>query len=351
MLTAVMTFAGGIIKLLCSKWFKQGKNEGLQAIKDILLLIGGLTLSIVILTYVAKNTKWTNVAQGIMMLTTVVAFAISVLLVLGKESFKKNVSDGLKSLEKITLLIGGLTLATVALVLVAKNTKWTDVAQGIMMLTTVVAFTLGIAKLLGSKWFKQGKNEGLKGTKDLLLLIGGLTLALTILTYVAKNTKLSDVAQGILMLTTITAFAIGIIKLLGSKWFKQGKNEGLKGTKDLLLLIGGLTLATVALVLVAKNTKWTDVAQGMMMLTTVMAFAAGILLVLGKGSFKKNALKGLKSLEKIMLLIGGLTLSIAILTYVAKKTRWQDMVQGIIMLTAVVAFALGLIWILSRDSF
>ena len=118
-----------------------------------------------------------------------------------------------------------------------------------------------------------------------------------------------------------------------------------------MLLIGELTLATIALVLVAKNTKWTDVAQGIMLLTTVMAFATSILLVLGKGSFKKNASEGLKSIGKIMLLIGELTLSIAILTYVAKKTRWQDMVQGIIMLTAVVAFALGLIWILSRDSF
>ena len=45
--------------------------------------------------------------------------------------------------EKISLLIGALTLATVALVLVAKNTKWADVVQGIMMLGAVVAFALG----------------------------------------------------------------------------------------------------------------------------------------------------------------------------------------------------------------
>ena len=84
------------------------------------------------------------------------------------------------------------------------------------------------------------------------------------------------------MLTAIVAFTLGIIKILDSKWFKQGKNEGLKGTKELLLLIGGLTLALTVLVLVAKNTKWTDVAQGIIMLTTVVAFATGILLVLRK---------------------------------------------------------------------
>ena len=70
-----------------------------------------------------------------------------------------------------------------------------------------------------------------------------------------------------------------------------------------------------------------------------------------KNSFKKDALEGLESIGEITLLILGMTASLAIVTYVAKKTRWQDMVQGIIMLGAVVAFALGIIWVLSRDSF
>ena len=86
-----------------------------------------------------------------MLLTTITSFAIGILLVLGKESFKKNASEGLKSLDKIMLLIGGLTLSTVALVLVAKKTKWTDVIQGILMLTTITAFAFGIIKLLSSK--------------------------------------------------------------------------------------------------------------------------------------------------------------------------------------------------------
>ena len=245
------------------------------------------------------------------------------------------------------MLIGGLTLATVALVLVAKNTKWTDVAQGILMLTTITIFALGIIKLLDSKWFNQGKNKGLSGVKTVLLLFGGLSLATVALVLVAKNTKWTDVAQGILMLTTITAFALGIIKLLNSKWFKQGKNESLQGTKDVLLLIGGLSIATVALVLVAKNTKLSDVAQGILMLTTVVAFATGILLVLRKGSFKKNALEGLKSLEKIMLLIGGLTLATVALVLVAKNTKWTDVAQGILMLTTITAFSIGIIKLLS----
>ena len=115
------------------------------------------------------------------------------------------------------MLIGGLTLATIALVLVAKNTKWTDVIQGIIMLTTIPTFALGIIKLFDSKWFNQGKNKGLSGVKTILLLIGGLTLVLTVLVSVAKNTKWTDVAQGIMMLTTISAFALGIIKLINSK--------------------------------------------------------------------------------------------------------------------------------------
>ena len=342
MLSTISAFALGIIKLLNSKWFKQGKNEGLKGTKDVLLLIGGLTLATVALVLVAKNTKWTDVAQGIIMLSTITAFATGILLTLGKGSFKKNASEGLKSLEKIMLLIGGLTLALTVLVLVAKNTKWSDVAQGILMLTSITAFTIGIIKLLSSKWFNQEKNKGLQGTKDLLLVIGGLTLATIALVLVAKNTKLSDVVQGIIMLTTVMSFAGGIIKLLGSKWFKQGKNEGLQGTKDILLLIGGLTLALTILTYVAKNTKLTDVVQGMIMLSTITTFAISVLLVLGKGSFKKNASEGLKSLEKITLLIGALTLATIALVLVAKNTKWTDVAQGIMMLTTVVAFTLGI---------
>ena len=105
----------------------------------------------------------------------------------------------------------------VALVLVAKKSKWSDVVQGIVMLSAVVAFAFGIIKLLGSKWFKGEKNEGLQGIKDILLLISGLTISLTMVTYVAEKTKWTDVVQGIMMLSVITAFALGIIKLLGSK--------------------------------------------------------------------------------------------------------------------------------------
>ena len=118
-----------------------------------------------------------------------------------------------------------------------------------------------------------------------------------------------------------------------------------------MLLIGGLTISLAMVTYVAEKTKWTDMVQGIVMLGAVVAFAIGILLVLGKGSFKKNASEGLQSIGKIMLLIGGLILSLTVLVLVAKKTKWTDIVQGIVMLGAVVAFALGLIWVLSRKSF
>lgn len=182
-------------------------------------------------------------------------------------------------------------------------------------------------------------------------LVGTLTLSLVALVILSKTSDGKDLAIGIGLLLGVVGFALGIIKLLGSEWFKREKNKGLQGTKDIVLLIGGLTLSLAVLVLVAKKTKWTDIVQGIMMLTAVMAFAIGILLVLGKSSFKKEALEGLESLGEITLLILGMTISLTVVTYVAKKTKWTDVVQGIIMLGAIVAFAIGIIWVLSRDSF
>ena len=53
--------------------------------------------------------------------------------------------DNNKVFQKI--VVGGF----LALVLVAKKAKWTDVVQGIMMLTAITVFTIGIIKMLGSK--------------------------------------------------------------------------------------------------------------------------------------------------------------------------------------------------------
>lgn len=190
-----------------------------------------------------------------------------------------------------------------------------------------------------------------KMTLSIAALVGTLTLCLVALVILWKTNTPEDLIGGAKLLLGVVTFSLIIIGLLGSKWFKREKNEGLQGTKDVLLLIGGLTLSLAVLVLVAKKTRWQDMIQGIMMLSAVMTFALAILLVLGKNSFKKDALEGLESIGEITLLILGMTASLAIVTYVAKKTRWQDMVQGIIMLGAVVAFALGIIWVLSRDSF
>ena len=208
-----------------------------------------------------------------------------------------------------------------------------------------------IDKLAGGRNGVEKAKAAAKVALSVAALVGTLTLSLIALVILWKTNDIKDLLGGLGLLTIVVGFALGIIKLLGSKWFKREKNEGLQGAKDIVLLIGGLTLSLAVLVLVAKKTKWTDMVQGIMMLTAIIAFAIGILLVLGKSSFKKDALEGLESLGEITLLILGMTISLAIVTYVARKTKWTDMVQGIIMLGAVVAFAIGLIWVLSRDSF
>ena len=190
-----------------------------------------------------------------------------------------------------------------------------------------------------------------KMASSVAALVGTLTLSLVALVILSKTSDGKDLAIGAGLLLGVVIFALGIIKLLGSEWFKREKNEGLKGTKDIILLIGGLTLSLALLVYVAKKTKWTDMVQGIMMLSAVMAFALSILLVLGNNSFKKEALEGLESLGEITLLILGMSISLSIVTYVAKKTKWTDVAQGITMLGAIVVFAIGIIWALSRDSF
>ena len=137
-----------------------------------------------------------------------------------------------------------------------------------------------IDKLAGGKNSVEKANAAAKVASSLAALVGTLTISLIALVILWKTNDIKDVLGGFGLLTMVVAFALGIIKLLGSKWFNQEKNKGLQGTKDVLLLIGGLMLSTMALVLVAKKTKWTDIVQGILMLTTITAFSLGIIKLL-----------------------------------------------------------------------
>jgi len=208
-----------------------------------------------------------------------------------------------------------------------------------------------IDKLAGGRNGVEKAKAAAKVALSVATLVGTLSLCLIALVILWKTNDLKDLAGGAGLLLGVVIFALGIIKLLGSKWFKREANEGLKGTKDIILLIGGLTLSLALLIYVAKKTKWTDMVQGIMMLTAVMTFAILTILVLGSKKFEKESLDGLQSLGKVVLLILGMTLALVIVTRTAKKTKWTDMIQGIIMLATIVAFAIAMIWVLSRDSF
>lgn len=84
------------------------------------------------------------------------------------DSMIGNDNDAVKKAEaaaKISLsiaaLVGTLTLCLVALVILWKTNTPEDLIGGAKLLLGVVTFSLIIIGLLGSKWFKREKNEGL----------------------------------------------------------------------------------------------------------------------------------------------------------------------------------------------
>ena len=84
-----------------------------------------------------------------------------------------------------------------------------------------------IDKLAGGKNSVEKANAAAKVALTLVALVGTLTLSLIALVILWKTNDIKDVLGGFGLLTMVVAFALGIIKLLGSKWFKNEKNEGL----------------------------------------------------------------------------------------------------------------------------
>jgi Kef-type K+ transport system membrane component KefB len=150
-----------------------------------------------------------------------------------------------------------------------------------------------IDKLAGGRNGVEKAKAASKVAISVAALVGTLSLCLIALVILWKTNDLKDLAGGVGLLLGVVGFALGIIWLLGSKWFKREANEGLKGIKDILLLIGGLTLSLALLVYVARKTKWTDMVQGIIMLSAVMAFTFSVIMILGNQKFEKEALDGL----------------------------------------------------------
>ena len=252
----------------------------------------------------------------------------------------------------VSAMIGVLTLSLVALVLLFKTNKWEDLVGGSAMLIGVVALSFGIIKILGSDKFKGKANAGLKGTKDILMLIGGLTLALALLILIAKSFSAGQIIAGSVMLIGVVALSLGIMYALGSDKFSKSAKKGIQGVGSIIMLFVGMSLAMFINILVAKHAKDIIIGGGITMVFTALSIL--LFKLLTKGLTKKTVINGLIGVAGIVLMIAGVSLAMLIYAEYLKKIGnipLEGVLSGVAITAAMIVGMIGLAHIMSPLAF
>ena len=141
-----------------------------------------------------------------------------------------------------------------------------------------------------------------------------------------------------------------IDKLAGGRNGVEKAKAAAKVALSIATLVGTLSLCLIALVILWKSNDLKDLAGGAGLLLGVVGFALGIIWILGSDKLKKSALEGLDGVKMVLLLIGGLTLTLVALVAVG-KTDTAAIAKGLLLFAVVVGTAIGLMSILSSKKF
>jgi hypothetical protein len=139
-------------------------------------------------------------------------------------------------------------------------------------------------------------------------------------------------------------------KLAGGRNGVEKAKAAAKVALSVAALVGTLSLCLIALVILWKTNDLKDIAGGAGLLLGIVGFALRIIWILGSDKFKKSAIEGLDGVKMVLLLIGGLTLTLVILVAVGKKDM-ATIAKGLLLFAVVIGTAIGLMAILSSEKF
>lgn len=294
----------------------------------------------------------------------IVAFLLGFSAILGKVP---GINDKLAvgSLASIGALLTGFAIALAVIVpsLIILGLIPEDVMQrGIDSLISITA-TLGmLVIILMTMSTVLSAVGGLKGNTLALTVLGiaailaGLSLGIVAMTaslYVIGRMSLGEVIQGIAVLTAMSLLLVGIPGVLMFIYSKLGKDNapfatGMKEGKALtsiaatILSIGAAMVAISIAFRILDKVENTGASFGV--LAGLMAGMTGVIWVLSK--IKEE---DLKSVGKIMLIMGGVFAAVGLTLAVLSKFNFGDLIEtSVVMFVSIGALAVA-IYALSRE--
>lgn len=209
----------------------------------------------------------------------------------------------------------------------------------------IAQFILAIVNALGSSKANRAAKNATKLARSIALLIMSLTVSLLLLTALVVLVPL--VMEGIGLLALVVAFAVGISIILSTRIFKQQIAKGIHGAAGIGALILALTISLAITVEIADTYKPGKIIGGFAILAILVAFAIGIIFILGKKKLVASSAKSLITVVAIGTLLLALAATLAIVLAITSGEKFKDIAVGIIALAAICGIMIGIVYLFS----
>lgn len=211
----------------------------------------------------------------------------------------------------------------------------------------IAQFILAIVNALGSSKANRAAKNATKLANSVALLIMSLTISLLLLTALVVLVPGTLVMEGIGLLVLVVAFAVGISLILSARIFKRQIAKGIHGAAGIGALILALTISLAIAVEIADTYKPGKIIGGFAILAILVAFAIGIIFILGKKKLVASSAKSLITVVAIGTLLLALAATLAIVLAITSGEKFKDIAVGIITLVAICGIMIGIVYLFS----
>ena len=319
----ILAFAVSLVLLVHT--LKQLQKMDLEGVDSSLALLGGLILSMVLVSYAMSKM---NLRGSVGTAATLLAFAVSINLLVG--AFAKINKMDLTNADKSLLVLGGLMLT---LAMVAKACDGIKMGSGVGLLAIVVSLNMMIGVM--KKLAKMKISTIAKSIPGLIVLMGMVSALMLASKLAGQNAAKGGAA--ILMISVALNLLVFAVKALG----KMDASEATKGVLTMLGLMAGISLMMAATGKAGKE----SIKAGLTMVIiagvlTALAFVIRMLADVDAGGLARATL----ALSALMGMMGLMIL----FTRAIKTVQGEKISVAPILALAVAVGALaGSLWLLS----
>ena len=269
------------------------------------------------------------------------------------DSLTKNDPDGKKAekaigiAKSITKLVGTLTISLVIMVGLA-FIDHKKLLIGIGLLVGLIGIAFIMMNSLSSKKFKNASKDGKKGALGIAILLGALTLSLTILILVAKTFPVGSILLGLGLLVGLIVISYFMMNFLSKKQFQQQSKKALLGVAAIILMIIGMSIAMLITISIGKHAK--EIISGGILVLGFTAVSILLFKWMAKSLKKSTIIKGLIGVAGIALMIVGISMSMMIYAEYLKKIdniSLKGILAGVAITAAMIGGVIGLAHIMA----